>query len=92
MNTRSFPGRLTLEEWLVTPLRKRINLIARAQCDLLGSFRFCTKKRCRRLRTCCGNDPNHCSSELRHRHHKRHGGMAKVLRHEWQRLNEMRGL
>jgi hypothetical protein len=39
---RSFPGRLTLEEWLAVPFGKRMALVWRAQCDLLGSFRFCT--------------------------------------------------
>ncbi len=28
--------------------------------DLVGSFRFCAEKRCRRQRTCCGNDPMAC--------------------------------
>ena len=55
--TRSFPGRLTLEEWLARPSRVRNDLVQRAQCDLLGSFRFCTKKPCRRERTCWATTP-----------------------------------
>jgi hypothetical protein len=87
--SRSFPGRLTLEEWLVVPFLERRDLIARAQCDLLGSFRYCAKKRCRRMRTCCGGDPHDCGSELRHRHYKRHGGIANTIRREWARLREL---
>src|SRR6202043_1183431 len=32
-NTRSFPGRLTLEEWPARPLPARIDLIRRAPCE-----------------------------------------------------------
>ena len=48
MGRRSYPGRLTFEEWQAVPFRKRLELIKRAQCDLLGSFRFRADKRCRR--------------------------------------------
>ena len=57
---RCFPGRLTFEEWLETPSRLRIALIRRAQCDVLGSFRYCTDKRCKRGRRCVGADAVHC--------------------------------
>jgi hypothetical protein len=46
LGKRNFPGRLTLEEWLTVLYRERIDLIWRAQCDLLGSFRFCAANPC----------------------------------------------
>jgi hypothetical protein len=85
---RSFPGRLTLEEWLARPLRARTDLVWRAQCDLLGSFRFCANKRCRRERTCCGDDPGACRQRL--------WCLGKVkpktLRQEWSRLERLKSL
>jgi hypothetical protein len=54
--SRCFPGRLTLEEWLVARFRWR--LIQRTQADLLGSFRYCVNKRCRRVRACCNDRPD----------------------------------
>jgi len=86
--TRSFPGRLTLEEWLARPSRVRNDLVWRAQCDLLGSFRFCANKRCSRERTCCGGDPGACRQGL--------WGLKKVkpktLRNEWSRLERLKSL
>ena len=86
--TRSFPGRLTLEEWLARPLRVRTDLVWRAQCDLLGSFRFCADKRCRRERTCRGDDPGACRQRL--------WCLGKVkpktLRREWSRLECLKSL
>jgi hypothetical protein len=86
--TRSFPGRLTLEEWLARPWRVRADLIRRAQCDLLGSFRFCADKRCLRQRTCCGGDPGACGDRL--------WGLMKVkpktLWQEWSRLKHLESL
>jgi hypothetical protein len=85
LGKRSFPGRLTLEEWLAVPFLKRIPLVWRAQCDLLGSFRYCANKRCRRERVCCGDDPNTCRQRLR--------GLRKpepkTLRREWARLDRL---
>lgn len=86
--TRSFPGRLTLEQWLERPLPARIDLIWRAQCDLLGSFRFCANKRCRRARTCRGADPEACSHGLWCRKAKK----PKTLRQEWSRLVRLKSL
>jgi hypothetical protein len=86
--TRSFPGRLTLEEWLVRPLRARIDLVWRAQCDLLGSFRFCADKRCRRQRTCCGDDPEACRQTLWCRKTVK----PKTLRRQWSRLERLTSL
>jgi hypothetical protein len=85
---RNFPGRLTLEEWLACPLQARIDLVWRAQCDLLGSFRFCANKRCRRARTCCGNDPEACRQRLWCLKKAKH----KTLRQEWSRLERLTSL
>ena len=87
-DTRSFPGRLTLEEWLTRPLRVRSDLVRRAQCDLLGSFRFCTKKRCRRERTCCGDDPGACGWRLWCLKKPK----PKTLRNEWSRVQDLKSL
>jgi hypothetical protein len=85
---RSFPGRLMLEQWLALPYRRRAPLVVRAQCDLLGSFRFCANKQCRRLRTCCGDDPLECRERLWRRKKVR----PKTLRQEWARLDALNGL
>ena len=85
---RSFPGRLTLEEWLAVPWRKRIPLIWRAQSDLLGSFRSCAKKRCRRLRACCSDDPQACRQRL----WRLKKVVPKTLRKEWARLDGLNAL
>jgi hypothetical protein len=86
--TRSFPGQLTLEEWLARPLRQRIDLVWRAQCDLLGSFRFCADKRCRRHRTCSGDDPEACRQGLWCLKRPK----PKTLREEWSRLDGLKSL
>jgi hypothetical protein len=85
---RSFPGRLTLDEWLARPLLARIDLIWRAQCELMGSFRFCADKRCRRARTCAGDDPEACRQRLWCRE-KVH---PKTLWQEWSRLDRLKSL
>jgi hypothetical protein len=85
---RSFPGRLTLEEWLARPWRARNDLVWRAQCDLLGSFRFCANKRCRRERTCCGDAPEACRHRLWCLKKVKH----KTLRQEWGRLDRLKSL
>jgi hypothetical protein len=63
MPKRNHPGRRTREEWRALPRGKRFELVTRAQCDVLGSFRLCTNKRCRRARTCSG-DPSACLQKL----------------------------
>jgi hypothetical protein len=63
MPKRSYPGRLTREEWQALPRAKRHDLARRGQCDVLGSFRLCTNKRCRGARTCSG-DPAACNLKL----------------------------
>jgi hypothetical protein len=88
VGTRSFPGRLTLEEWLARPSRVRNDLVRRAQCDLLGSFRFCARKPCRRERTCCGDDPGACGWRLWCLKRVK----PKMLREEWSRLERLKSL
>ena len=63
MPKRNYPGRLTREEWRALPRAQRHDLARRGQCDVLGSFRFCTNKRCLRARSCRG-DPNACYLKL----------------------------
>ena len=82
---RSFPGRLTLEEWLAIPFRERIPLVWRAQANLFGSFRFCINKRCRRERMCCSDDPEACRQRLWRLKKVR----PKTLRKEWARLDDL---
>ena len=90
--TRSFPGGLSLEDWLARPLRARLDLIYRAQCDLLGSFRVCADKSCRRHRTCCGGDPEACRRRLWFRKTARPKVWPKALRREWARLDDLKSL
>jgi hypothetical protein len=85
---RSFPGRLTLEEWLALPFGERASLVWRAQCDLLGSFRFCSEKRCRRERTCCAAEPQACQQKLWSRKKPK----PKTLRNELARLQSLTSL
>jgi hypothetical protein len=85
---RSFPGRLTLEEWLARPLRARTKLVRRAQCDLLGSFRFCTNKPCLRERTCRGADPEACLQRL----WRLKKVKPKTLWDKWSRLARLKSL
>ncbi len=88
MTRRSFPGRLTLEQWLMIPWGRRIRLIWRAQADLLGSFRYCTNKRCRRHRLCVSDDPETCWKKIQRLRRGPRGTMVmpKTLRAEWYRL------
>jgi hypothetical protein len=59
-----------------------------AQCDLLGSFRFCAANPCRRARTCCGDDPEACRRQLR----RLKKMMPKIVRNEWARLDRLKDL
>jgi hypothetical protein len=59
-------------------------LARRAQCDLLGSFRHCADKKCRRARTCRG-DADPCLDKLwKSTRHK-----PKTLREEFARLENL---
>jgi hypothetical protein len=82
---RRFPGRLTREHWLRLPFGVRVPSIWRAQSDLLGSFRSCANKRCRRERACSGDDLEACRERLRRLKTVR----PKTLRQEWARLDEL---
>jgi hypothetical protein len=67
---------------------KRIALVRRAQCDLLGSFRSCANKQCRRVRTCSGDDPTACRERLwRARKVK-----PKTLRKRWSQIDGLSAL
>jgi hypothetical protein len=85
---RSFPGRLTLEQWVRMPWGKRVPLIWQAQCDLLGSFRACANKRCRRERSCYSDTPEACRQRLWRLKKPR----PKTLRREWARLEGLKSL
>jgi hypothetical protein len=69
-------------------LRVRVDLIRRAQCDLLGSFRACADKRCRRARTCRGDDPRACRDRL----WRLKKVKPKTLWREWSRLDGLESL
>ena len=85
MLKHDYPARLTRDEWRVLPREKRRDMATRAQCDLLGSFRFCTNKLCRRLRSCSGNDPHACVEQLWKRVKKK----PKTLRKAYARIAAM---
>jgi hypothetical protein len=59
-----YPGGLTHEQWRALPPDRRSDLVRRAQCDYLGSFRFCNNKACRRARSCASRDPSACVQRL----------------------------
>jgi hypothetical protein len=61
---RSFPGRLTLEEWIALPGLGRRDLIDRAGCELLACHQLCAGKDCQRHRTCCGDNAAACKERL----------------------------
>jgi hypothetical protein len=61
---KAYPGGLTREQWRALPRDRRSDLARRAQCDFLGSIRFCTNKACRRARSCASKDPNACVQRL----------------------------
>jgi hypothetical protein len=56
MRRRTYPGRLTREEWLKLSIRQRCVLAARADADLLELWRSCSKKPCRRAHVCQGDE------------------------------------
>jgi hypothetical protein len=56
MPSGRYPGRLTREEWLKRSVQERWLLAARAQSDLLGLWRSCSKKTCRRAHSCAGDE------------------------------------
>ena len=56
MRMRTYPGRLTREQWLKLTIMQRRLLAARAESDLLGLWRGCRKKPCRRAHACRGDE------------------------------------
>jgi hypothetical protein len=82
---QEFPGAFTLAQWRKLPRLKRYELVRRAQCDLLGSFRFCTNKMCKRTRFCSGREPDACKDRLWRLVKKK----PKMLRDEYARLGDM---
>ncbi len=64
MHKRQHVSRMKLEDLLALAKNARNDLVRRVQCDLLGSFRHCTNKRCRRERWCAGSDPQLCKDRL----------------------------
>ncbi len=56
MRARTYPGQLTREEWLQLSIKQRMLLAARAESDLLGLWRSCNKKPCRRAHACRGDE------------------------------------
>jgi hypothetical protein len=60
----------------------------RAQAALLGSFRFCANKRCRRHRLCCSDEPEVC----RKRVWRIKKVVPKTLWNEWARINRLTAL
>jgi len=93
-NAKSFPGRLTLEQWLALPFIERVHLVHQAQCDLWGSFRYCRRKNCRRHRTCLSREAYECAREIKIIKRRSTGrtGEPKTMRREWSRLYALRDL
>ena len=64
MPKRDYPGSLTRSEWRALPKEQRHRLVRQAQCDLLGSFRYCRNKLCKRRRSCSSKNPAECFERL----------------------------
>jgi hypothetical protein len=56
MSRRTYPGRLTREQWLTLSMGQRYRLAVRADADLLELWRSCSKKPCRRDHACRGDE------------------------------------
>jgi hypothetical protein len=52
---RDYPGRLTRDEYYALPSAQRWLYAMRAKSDLLGLWRDCRRKRCRRAHACMGD-------------------------------------
>jgi hypothetical protein len=53
---KKYPGGRTFTQWRSLPYKDRHAWVTQAQCDLLGLWVTCKKKkRCRRHRTCRGD-------------------------------------
>jgi hypothetical protein len=80
MHKRDQVARMKPRDWLTLSKAARNDLVRRAQCDLLGSFRHCSNKRCRRARWCVGSDPRACKDRLWKLQLKLKGSVPKTLR------------
>ena len=85
MRKNEYPGALTPAQWRALPRTRRYDLVRRAQCDFLGSFRTCSNKTCRRLRTCSSDNPNACAERLWRLTKKK----PKTLRDEFARIGAL---
>jgi len=65
LHKRDQVTRMKIRDWEALSKNERYDLVRRAQCDLLGSFRHCADKRCRRERWCASKDPRACKDRLR---------------------------
>ena len=89
MHKRDQVRRMQPRDWLALPKDKRNDLVRRTQCDLLGSFRFCTDKDCRRARWCAGSDPRACKERLWKLKFKLKGNAPKTLRNAIAKLEDI---
>ena len=85
MHKRDRIARMKDNDWSALARDKRNDLVRRAQCDLLGSFRRCTNKRCRRNRWCASDNPRGCKERLWMSANKK----PKTLRNAIGRLEDM---
>jgi hypothetical protein len=51
---KKYPGRRTFQQWKLLTYQERNAWVTQAKCDLLGLWKTCRKRRCRRDRTCRG--------------------------------------
>jgi hypothetical protein len=82
---RSFPGGMTLEEWLELSYLRRLDLKHRAECEQFGCHRLCARRECRRHRTCCSADADDCARRFWHLTKPK----PKTLWRELVRLSEL---
>jgi len=64
LHKRDQVARMRLRDWEALSKKERNDLVRRTQCDLLGSFRHCADRRCRRARWCASSDPRACKDRL----------------------------
>jgi len=84
MPKNNYPGSLTRGEWRALPKEQRHLLVRQAQCNLLGSFRHCRNKLCKRSRACSSKNPDDCLERLWRLVKKK----PKTLRNARARLEE----
>jgi hypothetical protein len=89
MHKRDQVRRMRPHDWLAAPKDQRNDFVRRAQCDLLGSFRHCAHKRCRRARWCAGSDPRACKERLWKSRLKLKGAAPKTLRNAIATLQDI---